>query len=321
MAKAILEFEKVSKIYSPQVKALQDVFLKVNQGEFFCLIGPSGCGKTTLLKTVNRLIQPTTGKILVKGKEIEKWNPIELRRNIGYVIQQIGLFPHLTVEENIAYVLRTLGQKKEQRKQRAKTLIQLVGMDISYLKRLPKELSGGQQQRVGVARALAADPEIILMDEPFGALDQITREQLQDELFSLQKKLKKTIFFVTHDLREAVKLADRIGVMKQGVVHQVGSPNELLFSPKDQFVEEFLGSSGFFNVLQLLSVKEGMIAFDSLPKLTIANQNQPLELTPEVIKQAQNFTWNSVPVVNQNRFFQPKFNPILANSPWLGDSN
>lgn len=242
-------FEEVTKDYGNDVRALDRVSLAVEEGEFLCLIGPSGCGKTTLLKMVNRLLEPTSGNVFVYGREVRTWNPIALRRSIGYVIQQIGLFPHLTVEENIVYVLAIRGDPPSVRRRRARELLKIVGLPESYLGRFPRELSGGERQRVGVARALAANPGLILMDEPFGALDQITREELQNELVRLHRELGKTIIFVTHDLQEAMKLATRIGVMRAGRILQVGKLDELLLAPRDPFVEEFLGRGGIWQLL------------------------------------------------------------------------
>lgn len=252
----VVAFHEVTKVYPGGVQALDRVSFEVQEGEFLCLIGPSGCGKTTLLKTVNRLVEPDSGRVEVYGKDVASWDPVMLRRRIGYVIQQIGLFPHLTVEENITYVLSIMGVPRHVRRKRAQELLEVVSLDASYLSRFPRELSGGERQRVGVARALAADPELILMDEPFGALDQITREQLQEELLQIHRKLKKTIIFVTHDIQEAMKLATTLGVMRKGKMVQLGTPYELLFAPQDPFVEEFLSKGGLFQVLRMVRVQD-----------------------------------------------------------------
>lgn len=252
----VVAFHEVTKVYPGGVQALDRVSFEVQEGEFLCLIGPSGCGKTTLLKTVNRLVEPDSGRVEVYGKDVASWDPVMLRRRIGYVIQQIGLFPHLTVEENITYVLSIMGVPRHVRRKRAQKLLEVVSLDASYLSRFPRELSGGERQRVGVARALAADPELILMDEPFGALDQITREQLQEELLQIHRKLKKTIIFVTHDIQEAMKLATTLGVMRKGKMVQLGTPYELLFAPQDPFVEEFLSKGGLFQVLRMVRVQD-----------------------------------------------------------------
>jgi len=289
----MISFQNISKIFPPEVTALEDVTLEVQSGELLCLIGTSGCGKTTLLKTVNRLIEPSSGHILIDGQDISRLNPIALRRNIGYVIQQTGLFPHLTVEENICYVLRITGRKKALWASRAEELMDIIGMKREYLRRFPRELSGGQQQRVGVARALAANPNIILMDEPFGAIDQITRIQLQDELVKLQDRLHKTIIFVTHDLQEAIKLADRIALMNQGKIIQIGTANELLFFPKNNFVENFMGSSSFFNVMRLLPVEEGLV-YD-YPVFRLSQQG---DLRQKAEQKARNLRWQEYPVID-----------------------
>ncbi|MDB4897871.1 MAG: glycine betaine/carnitine/choline transporter ATP-binding protein [Firmicutes bacterium] len=256
----MVRFEHVSKTYAGGHKAVDDLNLEIERGEFVCFIGPSGCGKTTTMKMINRLHEPTAGTISVNGKDIMQFDPVELRRSIGYVIQQIGLFPHMTIAQNVELVPKLLGWDAARRKSRVDELMPMVGLDPEeYRDRYPKELSGGQQQRIGVIRALAAEPELILMDEPFGALDPITRESLQDELKRLQAKLKKTIVFVTHDMDEALKLADRIVIMKDGKVHQVATPDELLRHPKDEFVAQFVGRDRLAAAPELLSVSEVMI--------------------------------------------------------------
>lgn len=237
----MLKFEHVSKTYKGQKRAVNNLNLQINEGEFICFIGPSGCGKTTTMKMINRLIEPTEGTIYLKDKNIMELDPVELRRKIGYVIQQIGLFPHMTIEQNISLVPRLLRWPLEKQKERAKELLSLVNMTPDYLHRYPSELSGGQQQRIGVLRALAADQPLILMDEPFGALDPITRDSLQTEFKKLQRKLNKTIVFVTHDMDEAIKLADRIVIMKDGEIVQFATPDEILRNPANEFVEEFIG--------------------------------------------------------------------------------
>ncbi|HYF77672.1 MAG TPA: ABC transporter ATP-binding protein [Symbiobacteriaceae bacterium] len=255
----MVRFEHVSKVYAGGQKAVDDLSLDIARGEFVCFIGPSGCGKTTTMKMINRLHEPTSGKITVNGKDIMQMDAVELRRSIGYVIQQIGLFPHMTIAQNVELVPRLLGWDAARRQQRINELMPMVGLDPAiYRNRYPKELSGGQQQRVGVIRALAAEPDLILMDEPFGALDPITRETLQDELKRLQAKLKKTIIFVTHDMDEALKLADRIVVMKEGRAHQVATPEELLRNPKDEFVAQFIGRDRLTDSPGTLLVREIM---------------------------------------------------------------
>ncbi|MDM5294662.1 betaine/proline/choline family ABC transporter ATP-binding protein [Peribacillus simplex] len=237
----MLKIENVSKIYKGGKKAVKNISLDIKKGEFICFIGPSGCGKTTTMKMINRLIEPTEGKILINGENIMDKDPVELRRQIGYVIQQIGLFPHMTILENITLVPKLLKWNDQKKKERALELLQLVDMGPEYLERYPYELSGGQQQRIGVLRALASNPPLILMDEPFGALDPITRDALQEEFKNLQRTLDKTIVFVTHDMNEAIKLADRIVILKAGEVVQVGTPDEILRYPANEFVEEFIG--------------------------------------------------------------------------------
>lgn len=238
----MLEFKEVTKTFEGNNKpSVQKMNLKIERGEFVVFIGPSGCGKTTTMKMVNRLIEPSSGEILIDGINVLEQNAVELRRSIGYVIQQIGLMPHMTVGENISLVGSLLKWSKEKQKQRAKELISLVDLPEDYLARYPHELSGGQQQRIGVLRALATNPPLILMDEPFGALDPITRDNLQEEFKKLQKEMDKTIVFVTHDMDEAIKLADKIVIMNQGEIVQVGTPDDILRHPANSFVEEFIG--------------------------------------------------------------------------------
>ncbi len=244
----MLRFENVSMSYDREHEVLKNLNLEIKEGQLAVLIGPSGCGKTTTLQLINRLINPVQGKIYINGMDICTMDPVQLRRGIGYVIQEIGLFPHMTIEQNIEIVPKLLKWPEEKRKARTRELLQLVGLDPeTYGKRYPSNLSGGQQQRIGLLRALAAEPPIILMDEPFGALDPITRESLQDEIKKLQKKLKKTIVFVTHDMDEAIKIADIIILMKDGVVVQAASPDELLSNPADAFVEQFIGKRRIYN--------------------------------------------------------------------------
>ena len=237
----MIRFENVTKIYGQNV-ILKDLNFSIKPGEFVVLIGPSGCGKTTTLKTINRLIEPNNGRIFIDEKDIAKVDPVELRRTIGYVIQQIGLFPNMTVEENIAIVPKLLKYPKEKLQGIVKELLELVGMPYAEnAHRYPSELSGGQQQRIGVLRALAASPPIVLMDEPFGALDPITRDTLQDEVKRIQRKLKKTIVFVTHDMDEAIKMADTIVFMDSGKILQMASPEEMLRNPADPLISGFMG--------------------------------------------------------------------------------
>ncbi|WP_047979736.1 ABC transporter ATP-binding protein [Ornithinibacillus contaminans] len=240
----MIKFEDVSKQYPDGTVAVDSIDFEIQQGEFFVIIGPSGCGKTTTLKMINRLIPLTGGTILINDKKISAYDIHELRWNTGYVLQQIALFPHMTIAENIAIVPELIKWDKEKIENRIHELMNMVGLDPeTYASRKPSELSGGEQQRVGVIRALAADPEIILMDEPFSALDPISREKLQDDMLALKKNLKKTTVFVTHDMQEALKLADRICIMKDGKVVQIGTPQELVNNPSDEFVKEFVGDN------------------------------------------------------------------------------
>ncbi|QVL36221.1 ABC transporter ATP-binding protein [Aminirod propionatiphilus] len=238
----MVEFEAVSKVYEDGTRAVDSLDLSIAKGEFAVLIGPSGCGKTTSLKMVNRLEECTEGRILVDGRDIQDVDPVTLRRNIGYVVQDIALMPHLSVGENIATVPRLLGWKKTKIDDRVDELLAMAGLEPKkYRYRLPEQLSGGQKQRIGVLRALAADPDVILMDEPFGALDPLSRDRLQTELLEMQKSVKKTIVFVTHDMNEALKMADRVILMRRGKVEQMGSPVEIQTNPVNDFVRTFLG--------------------------------------------------------------------------------
>jgi len=238
----MIEFSNVTKVFADGTKAVNDVSFKVKEGEMFVIIGPSGCGKTTTMKMINRLIDSSEGKILIQNKNILDMNIKKLRWNIGYVLQQIALFPHMTIEENIAIVPELKKWSKQDTHDRVNELLHMVGLDPeTYRDRKPNELSGGQQQRIGVVRALAGNPDIILMDEPFSALDPISREQLQKDIVKLQKEIKKTIVFVTHDIDEALTLGDRICVMKDGGIVQIDAPANLLQHPKNGFVREFLG--------------------------------------------------------------------------------
>ena len=256
-AENMIVLEGVEKLYpgsdSPAVAQLD---MAVPRGEIVMLIGPSGCGKTTTLKMMNRLIEPTAGRIILNGDDVTNVNGDELRRKIGYVIQQGGLFPHFSIADNIGVVPRMLGWDKQKTRSRADELLELVGLDpATYRDRYPRQLSGGQQQRVGVARALAADPPVMLMDEPFGAIDPITRDRLQDEFLELQKTLGKTICFVTHDLQEAVKLGDRIAVFGSGgKLHQYEGPEAVLTNPADDFVSDFVGGGAAVRRLSLLEL-------------------------------------------------------------------
>ena len=236
-------YENITKSYLEGINAVADFTLSIAEGELLAIIGPSGCGKTTVLKMLNRLVEPTSGRILLNGKDIRTLDPIALRRSMGYVIQQVGLFPHMNILDNIAVVPDILGWPAEKQRTRALELLALIDMNpAEFAHRYPYQLSGGQQQRVGVLRALAADPAVILMDEPFGAVDPLTRAKLQQELKALHTRLKKTILLVTHDIDEAFQLADRVLIMQGGRIVQLGKPAELLEHPATSFVREYIGT-------------------------------------------------------------------------------
>ncbi|MDT0693355.1 betaine/proline/choline family ABC transporter ATP-binding protein [Staphylococcus chromogenes] len=239
----MLSIKNLSKVYAGSKKAVDNMNIEIQQGEFVAFIGTSGSGKTTALRMINRMIEATEGQIMINGKDVRQMNPVQLRRSIGYVIQQIGLMPHMTVRENIVLVPKLLKWSQEKKDAKARELIKLVDLPEEYLDRYPSELSGGQQQRIGVIRALAAEQDIILMDEPFGALDPITRDTLQDLVKKLQQKLGKTFIFVTHDMDEAIKLADKICIMSYGKVIQYDTPDNILRHPANDFVRDFIGQN------------------------------------------------------------------------------
>ncbi len=257
---AKIDFVEVTKEYPGAPRpAVDDVSFSVPEGTMCMLLGTSGSGKTTLLRMVNRLIDPTSGQIVIDGTPTTARDPIELRRSIGYAIQQVGLFPHMTVEDNVRVVPSILGRPTSELDARVNELLTLVGLEpAEYRKRYPRQLSGGQQQRVGLARALAADPDLLLMDEPFGALDAITRTRIQDELLRIQRTLKKTILFVTHDVEEALKLGDRIVVLNDGELMQIGTPIELLATPANDFVKRLAGSDNVLRQLEYLPVTRAL---------------------------------------------------------------
>ena len=245
----VIRFEKITKKYDQQT-AVSNISFEIEKGELVVLIGESGCGKTTLLKIINRLIQASSGKVFIDGEDILEKDVIELRRNMGYVIQQTGLFPHMTVRENIGIIQKLQKKDKIDIQNKSIELMEMVGLDPEqYFERYPFQLSGGQQQRVGVARAFACDPDVILMDEPFSALDPLTRVQLQDELVELQSKLKKTIVFVTHDMDEAIKIADKICLINKGEIVQYDTVEEMMKNPANEFVTEFMGENRIWNFL------------------------------------------------------------------------
>src|SRR5215213_1288983 len=257
-AETMIRLENLSKVFPAQDEpAVDDLSMDIYEGEIVVLVGPSGCGKTTTMKMINRLIEPSSGKIFLQGEDVTEVNSDNLRRRIGYVIQQIGLFPHMTIADNIATVPKMLGWDKERTSGRIDELLETVGIDRSYRDRYPKELSGGQRQRIGVARAMAADPPVLLMDEPFGAIDPITRDRLQDEFLRLQREIKKTIVFVTHDIDEAVKMGDRIAILKQqSRIAQYDTPERILTDPADEFVQDFIGSGPSIKRLSLSTVED-----------------------------------------------------------------
>ena len=256
----MIEIKNIVKTAGEKV-ILDDISLTIESGSFVVLIGPSGCGKTTTLKLLNKLIEPTSGEIYIDGKPISKEDPIKLRRNIGYVIQNIGLFPHLTIKENIELIPKLKGDKSEEEiSETTERLVKMVGLDPDeFLYKYPTELSGGQQQRIGVIRAIATDADIILMDEPFSALDPITRTQLQEWLYELQQELKKTIIFVTHDMDEALKLADKICIMQGGKIQQYDTAENLLKHPANSFIKDFIGSDRLWSAPEYIKAKDIMI--------------------------------------------------------------
>ncbi|MBA3308610.1 MAG: betaine/proline/choline family ABC transporter ATP-binding protein [Nocardioidaceae bacterium] len=253
-----IRLESLAKRFGQREAAVDDLSLEIPEGEIVILVGPSGCGKTTTMKMINRIIEPSSGRIFLDEEDVTKVNPDHLRRRIGYVIQQIGLFPHLTIASNIATVPKMLDWDKERISKRVDELLETVGMDPGeYRNRYPKELSGGQRQRVGVARAMSADPDVMLMDEPFGAIDPITRDRLQNEFLRLQEQIKKTIIFVTHDIDEAIKMGDRIAILReQSHIAQFDTPERILVNPADDFVADFIGRGASLKRLSLSRVRD-----------------------------------------------------------------
>ncbi|KPN94820.1 ABC transporter ATP-binding protein [Lysinibacillus sp. ZYM-1] len=269
----MITFDNVSKKYSNDHVAVKALNVEIKKGEFFVIIGPSGCGKTTLLKMINRLIPLTEGTIWINGKKISDYNIHELRWSIGYVLQQIALFPHMTIEENIAIVPELKKWSKTKIQKRVEELLELVGLEPEkYRQRKPKELSGGEQQRVGVIRALAADPEIILMDEPFSALDPISRTKLQDDLLEMQRTIQKTIVFVSHDMQEALKLGDRLCVMKDGEIVQIGAPQEIVQNPVNDFVQQFIGINAVNNRFDIQAIMQPIVTTSELRDTIFVNE-------------------------------------------------
>ncbi len=279
-AAAEIVFDHVTKVYSGSERpAVDDLSITIPAGEICVVIGPSGGGKTTAMKLVNRLISLTSGDITIDGVSINDLDPVELRRGIGYVIQQIGLFPHMTIEANVATVPRLVGWDKSRIRERARELLELVGLDPEeYAKRYPSQLSGGQRQRVGLARAMAADPPLMLMDEPFGAIDPITRERLQNDFLRLHREVRKTVIFVTHDIDEAIKMGDRISILRQGgKLAQYDTPANILANPADEFVADFVGADRGLKRLGLVTLAD----IDLLPE-PAANGHRRPEAGPDM---------------------------------------
>ena len=297
---AQIRFHEITKKYpGTSTPAVNAVTFDVPEGNTCMLVGTSGSGKTTLLRMVNRLIEPTSGEIIIDGKNILQENPIQLRRRIGYVIQQVGLFPHMTIAENVRVTAEIAGGwSKEKLASRVDELLELVGLPAKeYRQRFPRQLSGGQQQRVGLARALATDPAILLMDEPFGALDAITRARMQDELLRIQRNVRKTILFVSHDIEEAFKLGNQVAVMSEGKLIQIGSPVELLAQPANDFVRRLVGGDNILRQLQYLPVADA------------------LDNRPEAVSSAH---WGDVPTCSEDEtLLQAMLQLLETNAPAL----
>ncbi|MFI6353930.1 betaine/proline/choline family ABC transporter ATP-binding protein [Streptomyces sp. NPDC050743] len=282
----MIRFEQVTKRYPDGTTAVDDLSFEVAEGELVTFVGPSGCGKTTTVMMVNRLIEPTSGRIFVDGEDIASVDPVRLRRRIGYVIQQVGLFPHRTVLDNTATVPALLGWKRAKARARAAELLDLVGLDPkTYGPRYPEQLSGGQRQRVGVARALAADPPVLLMDEPFGAVDPVVREQLQDEFLRMQAAVRKTVLLVTHDIEEAVRLGDRIAVYGQGRIEQFDTPGAVLGAPATPYVASFVGADRGLKRLSVTAIEP-----DDLQQPPVARPDEPAERAAERLR-AEGARW------------------------------
>ena len=274
----MIKLEHLSKVYEgTEEPAVDDLDMEVPEGEIVVLVGPSGCGKTTTMKMINRIIEPSSGKIFLEGEDVTSSNPDQLRRRIGYVIQQIGLFPHMSIRDNVATVPHLLDWDEQRTDDRVDELLELVGMDPGRFRdRYPRELSGGQRQRIGVIRALAADPPVMLMDEPFGAIDPITRGKLQDEFLRLQQDIRKTIVFVTHDIDEAIKMGDRIAILRdQSKIAQFDRPEEILANPADEFVSDFIGSGAALKRMNLTRVSE--VELKDWPTARVDSQERLVE--------------------------------------------
>ena len=289
MTDVMIRLDRVSKSFGGDEAAVRELSLDVGRGETVVLVGPSGCGKTTTMKMINRLIEPSSGTITVDGKNILEQDPVALRRGIGYVIQSIGLMPHRTIEQNVATVPRLQGWDADRIKQRVDELLEIFDLEREMLRRYPAELSGGQRQRVGVARALAADPPVMLMDEPFGAVDPIVRERLQDQFLEIQRRLQKSVVFVTHDIDEAIKMADRIAIMNRGgILEQFASPEEILRAPANDFVRRFVGAERGLKRLAL--VKVGDIQIEDGP---VVSSDATTEEARQQMRK-HDFDWTSV---------------------------
>ena len=272
----MIHFEEIHKKYSTAKEVVKNLNFKVKKGEICVLIGPSGCGKSTTLRMINRLIEPTSGQIYIDGKSIYDFKASELRRSIGYAIQEVALFPHMTVAENIGIVPSLKKWSKNDKQKRIEDLLDLIGLDPNlYKNKYPNELSGGERQRIGVARAMGINPPILLMDEPFGAVDPITRSRLQDELLIIQEKIQKTIIFVTHDIDEALKMGDKIAIMKDGKLVQFDIPKNILTHPANDFVKEFMGDNRMFKWLQLTRVEDVML---NKPLMVLSNDKANVTL-------------------------------------------
>ncbi len=293
----MIRLDKLTKIFEHsgrKVVAADDISMTVPDGEICVLLGPSGCGKTTTLKMINRIVTPTSGKVYINGEDTSDVDTVQLRRSIGYVIQQIGLFPNMTIEENVCVVPKLLGWGRDKSKRRAAELLDMMALDPAvFLKRYPKELSGGQQQRVGVARALAADPPVLLMDEPFGAIDPINRESIQDEFLKMQQVLRKTVLFVSHDIDEAVKMGDKIAIFRDGQLEQFSTPDSLLAHPANEFIADFLGNDRTLKRLRLLRVSEVMDK-----SVVTVTPEDTLERAVALMTQAEQ---NTIVVLDQHR--------------------
>lgn len=276
----MIEFKNIYKSYRDRKNVIENLSFKVPNGEFLVLVGESGCGKTTTLQMLNRIVEPTSGEIEIDGYPISKIDILELRRKMGYVIQNTGLFPHWTIEENIATLLKLKKIKENEINKKVKEYMQIVNLDYNkFAKKYPRQLSGGEQQRVGVARALINNPNVILMDEPFSALDPITRKQLQDELLRIHAMVNITIIFVTHDIDEAIKLGDRIAVMENGKISQLASVEEILKAPKNSYIEKFVGPSRLWKTPDLLCAKDVMIT-----NFTVINPDRNIAQAVEIMK-------------------------------------